>query len=82
MVTVAYCHQDDKFDETIGRRIAESKAKRLVFSEGRARAEKLERAISVYLSEVTKLKNSMETFKEKEVKHTEKLMSEVEHQIN
>lgn len=76
-ITVAYCHKDDKFNETIGKRIAESRAKRLIYSEGKERAKQIKRALEACLSEVVMLENNMTSYKEKEIKHTQKLMSEV-----
>lgn len=75
VITVAYCHPDDKFDEVRGKRIAESKAKRLVYSKGREKADKLIRALENCLGEVTRMKNNLESFKKEEIKHTQQLMS-------
>lgn len=77
VTTTARCHKDDEFSELLGKRIAESKAKRRVYSEGRKLSEALEKAINVYLGEVVKLKNNMISFKNKEIDHTKKLLGEV-----
>lgn len=74
VITVARCHKDDKFDETKGRRIAESKAKRLVYSEGIQRGRMILKAENAYRKELeTFVKNTVK-YKEKEVAHTSIVM--------
>lgn len=51
--------------------------KRLIYSEGKERAKQIKRALEACLSEVVMLENNMTSYKEKEIKHTQKLMSEV-----
>lgn len=74
VITVARCHKDDKFDETKGRRIAESKAKRLVYSEGIQRGRMILKAENAYRKELETFVENTVKYKEKEVAHTSIVM--------
>lgn len=66
--------QRDKFDETKGRRIAESKAKRLVYSEGIQRGRMILKAENAYRKELETFVENTVKYKEKEVAHTSIVM--------
>lgn len=74
VITVARCHKDDKFDETKGRRIAESKVKRLVYSEGIQRGRMILKAENAYRKELETFVENTVKYKEKEVAHTSIVM--------
>ena len=75
---VSKCHPGDKFSEETGKRIAESRAKRKVFSEGRERAKKLFHYTNIFLGDIKKMIDEMEDFRSKETEHIEKVMTIVE----
>ena len=75
---VSKCHPGDKFSEETGKRIAESRAKRKVFSEGRERAKRLFHYTDIFLSDIKKMIDEMENFRTKETEHIEKVMATVE----
>lgn len=70
VVTVAYCHEDDKFDAAKGKRIAESKAKRLVYAEGIQRGKKILAAEETYRKELETFVGNTMKYKETEMAHT------------
>lgn len=70
VAAVAYCHEDDKFDATKGKRIAESKAKRLVYAEGIQRGKMILTAEEAFRKELETFVGNTVKYKETEMAHT------------
>lgn len=70
---IARCHKEDKFDETRGCRLAESRAKYKMFKLAESRARHLKKQLSNLASEVDAKINSNITCQNKEAKHLEEL---------
>lgn len=75
---VAKKHKDDEWNETIGRRIAESKAKMKVYRKGIQICEELIRRTKVFEDEITSQMNNLDKFLKTETLHMDKLMSETD----
>lgn len=78
VVGVAKCHPDDTFDPEVGKRIAESRAKRMLYSEGKTKLKKLAKNVKIFLSEIEKGISNLETYKNAESSHIKRLSGEDE----
>lgn len=78
VVGVAKCHSDDTFDPEVGKRIAESRAKRMLYSEGKTKLKKLAKNVKIFLSEIEKGISNLETYKNAESSHIKRLSGEDE----
>lgn len=72
-VGIAKCHPDDTFSETKGKRVAESKAKRAAYLEGRRRFKKMAKSLAEYSKQVDQAINNLEAYAKKEEDHIKEL---------
>lgn len=73
---VSKCHPDDQFSVETGKRIAESRAKKKVYSMGKELGKKFLRYTEILSSDITKMISNMETYHDKEVWHIESLLKQ------
>lgn len=73
----AKCHPDDKFSLEIGKRIAESRAKKAVYQEGKIRANNLQKYIDIMAEDLETMKNNLDQFISKENEHIKIVEQEV-----
>lgn len=74
----AKCHPEDKFSIEIGKRIAESRAKKRIYQKGFEISQKISHYIDVMKSDISKLACDMKSFKDKEDEHIDIVMKDVE----
>lgn len=74
-IGISKCHPEDQFSVETGKRIAESRAKKAAYIEGRERFKKLLKYIDIFGSEVSKAINDLGRFKDKESEHIDFLKS-------
>lgn len=71
------CHPEDKFDEVIGKRIAESRAKKEAYREGRNYLQKILDSTVIYEKDLKQSMIKLINFGKKEKSHIEELMNSV-----
>lgn len=76
VVGLAKCSKDDKFDEKIGKRIAESRAKSKTYEEGINRMKKMLFLVDVFGSDIEEQINKLKKYKTKEKEHLDVLKAE------
>lgn len=74
VVVTSKCHKDDKFDEKKGRRIAESRAKRAVYSEALVRLSKIQKKAKTFSEEIDLAVSNLKYFNTTEKSHTNLVM--------
>lgn len=76
VVGLAKCSKDDKFDEKVGRRIAESRAKSKTYEEGINRMKKMLFLVDVFGSDIKEQVNKLKKYRTKEKEHLDVLKAE------
>lgn len=76
VVGLAKCSKDDKFDEKVGKRIAESRAKSKTYEEGINRMKKMLFLVDVFGSDIEEQVNKLKKYRTKEKEHLDVLKAE------
>lgn len=74
----AKCHPDDKFSLEVGKRIAESRAKKAVYARGKELAKKSLGYLEIFKEDVLEMMTKLDNFRTKEDEHIGLVINEVD----